>query len=593
MNMSVSYQSRIQSVFADYFQSSSDTPISRDEFVDAGWSEYAYLTYYRLVKVFYFAYMTYQHTIHSSLRYSSTSKEYLALCQNTRFVLDDSCEKIKVFFENAAGFTLSCKECLVFIESVFSPDDNSMFFSFQSFISVLESFIGKQLLAQRIHQNSSNIASNNIRKLFVNYYNAYSEDYFEIRPTIPKASFLSAGWSSNVYNQYYSITNNLYFSLMLRQNQWAPTDIWITNQNKASLKSKADSYFSHILNEFSAFIETHLHIKLKKTKRFNYIFGVFSGVYWCTPYDGRYDMETDPVKFLVLYASYNQFLSWLEYEIGDQILNSPPDSSDSPIEIKHSEPPIDAFWYKLPYSELYEYRIHTTQPNRESSRQKLLSFSDFNSENSDEKLQKLMFEFIESENIDEAVSNRLEEYEYGEFDVYGDILYIYKGETKCFQEHHHIESVTATVLARRGNKVDININCCDDCHKYFISESEFFHYRDLYGIVCGLKVDRQSSGYAKFPMAEYSILRLYGYNVGKEDNLSDDERQNLLKILVEHGYVKKPEIIKYLEMFIRMNQNRVEMAVSVCKWTADLSYIRDLSLENQPKVLLNKIKYAH
>ena len=66
-----------------------------------------------------------------------------------------------------------------------------------------------------------------------------------------------------------------------------------------------------------------------------------------------------------------------------------------------------------------------------------------------------------------------------------------------------------------------------------------------------------------------------------------------MKILVEHGYVKKPEIIKCLEMFIRMNRNRVKMAVSVCKWTADLSYIRELGLENQPKVLLDKIKYAH
>ena len=66
-----------------------------------------------------------------------------------------------------------------------------------------------------------------------------------------------------------------------------------------------------------------------------------------------------------------------------------------------------------------------------------------------------------------------------------------------------------------------------------------------------------------------------------------------MKILVEHGYVKKPEIIKYLEMFIKMNRNRVEMAVSVCKWTADLSYIRELGLENQPKVLLDKTKYAH
>ena len=94
-------------------------------------------------------------------------------------------------------------------------------------------------------------------------------------------------------------------------------------------------------------------------------------------------------------------------------------------------------------------------------------------------------------------------------------------------------------------------------------------------------------------MAEYSVLRLYGYNVGKEDNLSDDERQNLLKILIEHEYVKKPEVIKYLEMFIKMNHGRLEMTDSVSKWTADLAYVRELGLESQPKVSLNKIEYAH
>lgn len=64
-------------------------------------------------------------------------------------------------------------------------------------------------------------------------------------------------------------------------------------------------------------------------------------------------------------------------------------------------------------------------------------------------------------------------YENYDFDLSGDVLYIYKGETKCFREHHDIDSVTATVYDRRGGTVDINVNCCCDCHKYFISESEF------------------------------------------------------------------------------------------------------------------------
>ena len=42
-----------------------------------------------------------------------------------------------------------------------------------------------------------------------------------------------------------------------------------------------------------------------------------------------------------------------------------------------------------------------------------------------------------------------------------------------------------------------------------------------------------------------------------------------------------------------MNRNRIEMADSVCKWTDDLAYIRNFGLEDQEKVLVEKIKYAY
>lgn len=594
--MDDSPQACVQGVFLKHFESSADLPISRNELIDAGWNQYAFLTYYRVLKLFYFAYRSCWHRHCLGLQCSSDSKEYFTSCKDARFILEKSGEELKNFFHEAVEISLDDKACLNYIEDYFLYENNNGIPSFQSFASVLESFVGKQLALQKVQCDDLDVVSNNIRNLFVDYRRGSSRNYFECRSVIPKKEFLASGWTMETYQRYYNLTSDLYFSLMLRQNQYAQRFVgWYWDRNNP-LKDEAERNFTYILNEFSAFIKRYLQLTLKKTKDYNYIFSAISGVYWCTPFDDqddRYDTNMAPPKKLVFFATYDQFLSWIEYEIGDQILNSPQESEENNIGIEIYKPPVDADWYKLTYSELREYRIHTTEPTKECLRNKLLSFDDFNSPDSDERLQKLAFDFIEWERIDEDVSERLEEYEYGEFNKYGDTLYIYKGETKCFREHHEIKSVTATVLARRGNTADININCCCDCHKYFISEAEFLHYRNLYGIVCGLKIDRHSSGYAKIPMAEHSILRLYGYNVGKQENLSDIERRDLLRTLVEHRYITKPEIIKYLEMFIKMNRNRIEMADSVCKWTDDLAYIRNFGLEDQEKVLVEKIKYAY
>ena len=611
MEINESSKLPIQEVFIHHFQSFSTSPIPRDEFIQAGWDQQCYLAYYRLTHVLYFAYTSYQQQLHSSLQFPYIyANEFLSSCQSARHILDASCENLNNFFKEVVGFSFVPLDLLSFIESSFQNNSTDAFSSSQYFISLFETFISNQLVFSKSHKAVCESSHNSARNLFSDYYHTHSRNFIDPQSLISEEEFYANGWTPQIYYQYYTLTSSLYNALLLCQDLWAPLEDsihWKRSYSITELEEDIHSIFSTVFNNLFTFLEHHLGLKLHSTENLVYLLGItfetpeelsfsinfISTTIGCHPYDKSYTMYSNPCDDLVFFVSYQQFLSWLEYEIGSQIVNSPSDSPASFPELHPRKSPEDASWYKLPYPELQKYRLQNTWPSRENARTELLQFNDFNSPDSAERFWKLIHEFIKQDNIDEDIVNRLEEYENYDFDLSGDTLYIYKGETKCFREHHDIESVTATVFARRGNTVDININCCCDCHKYFISESEFFHYRDLYGIVCGLKIDRSSSGYAKFPMAEYSILRLYGYNVGKEDNLSDEERQNLLKILIENDYVKKPEIIKYLEMFIKMNHGRLEMADSVSKWTSDLAYVRELGLENQPKIRLEKIRYAH
>ena len=64
-------------------------------------------------------------------------------------------------------------------------------------------------------------------------------------------------------------------------------------------------------------------------------------------------------------------------------------------------------------------------------------------------------------------------------------------------------------------------------------------------------------------------------------------------MLVDHNFVSKPLIIKYLNQFIKMNGSRDNMEDCVSKWTEDLEYVRNLGMDTQDRVDIDEIKYAH
>ena len=419
-----------------------------------------------------------------------------------------------------------------------------------------------------------------VQKLYIDNYYHPSGTYIP-NPPISRELFLSAGWNINTYFSYCRLARTLYFAYMTyfehTLRSVSDYSIDIDRKSKEKLEAPAKLLVEYALKDFRAFVEKYVGNTFDWTSIFS-LPGSLSEVLFAGAYHP-----------LVIHVPYKWYLAWIEREMGKQLARS---SNLTQFEAFHkSREESLPVWYKLAYEDLE--RFHQSRKVKlDKLGQSLFYFDYAKPDNDNVQLITLLTQYQRLENEIDAIENRLYLLEEGFFDFKGDVLYIYKGETKCHREHHPIEAVTASVLGRRGNQAEININYCSCCHKYFLSESEFFHYRDLYGIVCALGIDRHSTGYAAFPLAEYSILRLYGYNVGKEDNLSDEERQNLLKILMDNAYVKKPEIIRYLELFLKMNHSRIEMTDSVSKWESDLNFVRNYQLDKQEKVSISEIKYA-
>ena len=89
---------------------------------------------------------------------------------------------------------------------------------------------------------------------------------------------------------------------------------------------------------------------------------------------------------------------------------------------------------------------------------------------------------------------------------------------------------------------------------------------------------------------KYSPLFLAGYNVNKRNGLPDQERQNLLKYLIDNDIISKTDIIKYLRCFIEMNIENGNMREARRKWRNDLDFVQDYNMDIQHHSTINDIQ---
>lgn len=151
----------------------------------------------------------------------------------------------------------------------------------------------------------------------------------------------------------------------------------------------------------------------------------------------------------------------------------------------------------------------------------------------------------------------------------------------CINNRHDFESIQALVhiLRRDGSlkTVTIPAGYCHMCKKYFIGYWQFENLRKIGLILCRIVQENNSknSSFGNFydNLSAESILKQSGYSVGASEDLTDEQRRQVLVCLMESDICSKQKITSHLSWLIQSREGRYDMFNAVCKWRSDREFV--------------------
>ncbi len=170
---------------------------------------------------------------------------------------------------------------------------------------------------------------------------------------------------------------------------------------------------------------------------------------------------------------------------------------------------------------------------------------------------------------------------------------------KC-NANHEIEQVQAVVdiMTPSGNIISEKISAgyCLICKCYFILETDYNHLREKGILLCQQLTYEayRKNGLAIMNGEELkpeSLLHQSGYNVSANDDLSSNQRQEILRRVVDNGLYTISGICSHLDWLIGRNnkvRNR-DMSSAIAKWKEDRMFISNYNVDKQRKVKINSL----
>lgn len=165
------------------------------------------------------------------------------------------------------------------------------------------------------------------------------------------------------------------------------------------------------------------------------------------------------------------------------------------------------------------------------------------------------------------------------------ILYVYRGNNSCISRRHDLINATAVLLGLKNENIKLNVQYCPQCRKFYIGETAFLRYRELYGAIIGnIKFETTGAYNNQDSLAEESPLMLCGYTVNQQTGYSDSTRQYIISRLIDKGILSKTKIIDYLQYFIKRNGRKLGNELALQKWKSDLDFTQQYNMHQQPVV---------
>lgn len=167
-----------------------------------------------------------------------------------------------------------------------------------------------------------------------------------------------------------------------------------------------------------------------------------------------------------------------------------------------------------------------------------------------------------------------------------DSIFIYAKKCSCqkCQRKFDRDTITdrkATVLTKSDNPVDVNVQFCMGCGRYFMNLKSFYTYQKLYG---DLKISLHFETNIPYDtddiwinFARDSVLSRNGYNV--KAGTSRETRQEILCRILNEGFATKHEVITLLTQFIQLHQTAKPEACA--RWREDLLFVNQFEIYRQ------------
>lgn len=167
---------------------------------------------------------------------------------------------------------------------------------------------------------------------------------------------------------------------------------------------------------------------------------------------------------------------------------------------------------------------------------------------------------------------------------------------RCINKDHTLEEILGdiTIVTPDGQNSEKTVpaTLCSECNCYFILKSEFDNLTATGRLLCQIV---ESEEYYKTGLPNQqqgtgeSILMRNGYNVKKNNGLTQEQRQIILKNIVDCNILSPHKIASYLSAFIAQKQNLTHYLGAVEKWNSDRNFILNYKNDSKDHVDVNSI----